>query len=88
VRPGGHLYLTVETQDDEAIDRAFAHNAAKGLPAVRGEIIEGDTAGYHYYPAREQVVRWLTAERLELAAEAFDQESGWGYLHFLVRDPA
>jgi SAM-dependent methyltransferase len=87
VRPGGHLYLTVETQDDEAIDEAFADNAAKRLPAVRGEIVEGDTAGYHYYPGRDQVVRWLAAEGLELVAEAFDQESGWGYLHFLVRDP-
>ena len=86
VRPGGHLYLTVETQDDEAIDGAFADNKAKGLPAVRGEIVEGDTAGYHYYPGRDQVVRWLTAEGLDLVADAFDQESGWGYLHFLVRD--
>ena len=86
VRPGGHLYLTVETQDDEAIDGAFADNKAKGLPAVRGEIVEGDTAGYHYYPGRDQVVRWLTAEGLDVVADAFDQESGWGYLHFLVRD--
>jgi SAM-dependent methyltransferase len=87
VRPGGHLYLTVETQDDQAIDEAFADNTAKGLPAVRGEIVEGDTAGYHYYPGRDQVVRWLVAEGLDLVAEAFDQESGWGYLHLLVRDP-
>jgi SAM-dependent methyltransferase len=88
VRPGGHLYLTVETQEDEAIDGAYGDNTAKGLPAVRGEIVEGDTAGYHYYPGRDQVARWFTAEGLDLVAEAFDQESGWGYLHFLVRDPA
>lgn len=87
VRPGGHLYLTVETQGDEAIDAAFADNTAKRLPVVRGEMIEGDSAGYHYYPGREQVLRWLDAEGLALVAEAFDQESGWGYLHFLVRDP-
>jgi len=87
VRPGGHLYLTVETQDDEAIDGAFADNTAKGLPAVRGEIVEGDPAGYHYYPSREQILRWLAAEGLVVVEEAFDQESGWGYLHFLVRAP-
>jgi len=87
VRRGGHLYLTVETQDDEAIDGAFADNTANGLPAVRGEIVEGDTAGYHYYPSREQVLRWLAAEGLDVVEEAFDQESGWGYLHFLVRTP-
>ncbi len=86
VRPGGHLYLTVETQDDEAIDAAFADCTAKGLPVVRGEMIEGDSAGYHYYPGRDQVLRWLDDEGLDLVAEAFDQEAGWGYLHFLVRD--
>ena len=87
VRPGSHLYLTVETQDDESIDGAFAANTAQGLPVVRGEIVEGDTAGYHYYPGRDQVLRWLATEGLEVVADAFDQESGWGYLHFLVRDP-
>jgi SAM-dependent methyltransferase len=86
VRPGGHLYLTVEHQGDEVIDRAFAQNTARGLPVVRGEIVEGDTAGYHYYPGRDQVMRWLDAEGLEVVAEAFDQEPGWGYLHLLLRD--
>ena len=85
VRPGGHLYLTVETQDDETIDAVFAENRAKGLPAVRGEIVEGDTAGYHYYPGREQVLLWLDAEGLELIEEGFDQEEGWGYWHLLLR---
>jgi ubiquinone/menaquinone biosynthesis C-methylase UbiE len=60
VRPGAHIYLTVEETDDGAIDTAFEATRAQGLPAVRGEIIEGDTAGYHYYPGREQVLRWLT----------------------------
>ncbi len=87
VRAGGHLYLTVETHDDGTIDSAFAIGTAKGLPIVRGEIIDGDTAGYHYSPGRDQVVSWLTHEGLAVVAEAFDQESGWGYLHFLVRDP-
>jgi SAM-dependent methyltransferase len=85
VRPRGHLYITVETQDDDDIDAAFAANTAQGLPAVRGEIIEGDTAGYHYYPSREQVLRWLDAEGLDVVDEAFDQEEGWGYWHLLLR---
>ena len=85
VRPGGHLYLTVEEKDDETIDTAFAASQATGLPAVRGEVLEGDTAGYHYYPGRHQVVRWLAAEGLEVLAEAFDQEVDWGYRHLLVR---
>ncbi|HUP54283.1 MAG TPA: class I SAM-dependent methyltransferase [Methylomirabilota bacterium] len=85
VRPGGHLYVTVETVDDADIDAALAQNAAKGLPAVRGEIIEGDTAGYHFYPGREQVVRWLGAAGLQVVDEGFDQEDGWGYWHLLLR---
>ena len=85
VRPGGHLYLTVEEIDTAAIDAAFADSTARGLPAIRGEVIEGDTAGYHYYPARDQVMRWLDAEGLDVAAEDFDQEDGWGYRHLLLR---
>lgn len=85
VRPGGHLYLTVEEIDEAVIDAAFADSTAKGLPAVRGEVIEGDTAGYHYYPGRERVMQWLDAEGLKLVAEGFDQEDGWGYRHLLLR---
>lgn len=88
VRPGGHIYLTVETQDDADIDAAYADNRAKGLPAVRGEIIEGDTAGYHYYPGRERVLGWLEVDGLQVVDEGFDQEDGWGYWHLLLRTPA
>ena len=65
-----------------------AHVAAlsrAGLPAVRGEVTEGDVAGYHYYPGRKQVVDWFAAEHLEVLDEAFKQEDGWGYRHFLLR---
>jgi SAM-dependent methyltransferase len=85
VRPGGHVYLTVEELDPADIDAAAADNRAKGLPAVHGEVIEGDTAGYHYYPGRDQVLAWLAAEGLEVVVEAFDQEDGWGYWHLLLR---
>ena len=86
VRPGSHLYLTVEEIDDAEIDAAFGEAQAQRLPAVRGEVIEGDVAGYHFYPGREQVTRWFDAEGLDVVAEAFDQEDGWGYRHWLVRD--
>ena len=85
VRPGGHLYLTVEEVDESDIDAAFAEAQSRGVPAVRGEITEGDVAGYHYYPGREQVLLWFEAEGLDVVAEAFDQEDGWGYRHWLVR---
>jgi SAM-dependent methyltransferase len=86
VRPGGHLYMTVEETDEAEIDAAFAAGQAHGLPIVRGEIVEGNTAGYHYYPGREAVLAWFDAEGLDVVAEGFDQEDGWGYRHWLLRD--
>jgi ubiquinone/menaquinone biosynthesis C-methylase UbiE len=86
VRRGGSLYLTVEEVADGEIDAAYADSSAKGMPTIRGEIIEGDTAGYHYYPGREQVRRWLAPEGLDLVTEAFDQQEDWGYWHLLLRD--
>lgn len=85
IRASGHLYLTVEEGDDSEIDAGFADATAKGLPAVRGEVIEGDTAGYHYYPGRDRVLHWLDAEGLDVVAEGYDQEDGWGYRHLLLR---
>ena len=90
VRPAGHMYLTVEELRDDLMDAAFAGLSARGLPAVRGEVVEGDVAGYHYYPGRERVLGWLAAEGLTVVHEA--DETGpngeWGYRHFLVRTPA
>jgi SAM-dependent methyltransferase len=85
LRPGGLLYMTVEEADESVIDEAYAALSRAGLPAVRGEVTEGDVAGYHYYPGRKQVVDWFAAEHLEVLDEAFKQEDGWGYRHFLLR---
>ncbi len=41
VRPGGPIYLTVEEVGQPEVDRAFESMSARGLPAVRGEIVEG-----------------------------------------------
>jgi SAM-dependent methyltransferase len=85
IPPGGHLYLTVEVVDDTEIDAAFADAAARGWPVVHGEVIEGDTAGYHFYPRPEQVSAWLDAAGFDVVAEGYDQEDGWGYRHLLLR---
>jgi hypothetical protein len=71
VRPGGVLYLTVEKVEQTEIDQAFQDLSARGLPAVRGEILEGDVAGYHYYPGRDQAVEWFGRERLAIVDEGF-----------------
>jgi SAM-dependent methyltransferase len=87
LRPtGGPLYLTLEEVDDEAeLDEAFAALQATGLPAVRGELIDGDTGGYHFYPGRTQALAWLADAGFDLVDEAFDQQDGWAYRHFLLR---
>jgi cyclopropane fatty-acyl-phospholipid synthase-like methyltransferase len=85
VRPGAHLFLTVEEIDEGDIESAFVDMQQRGLPAVRGEVIEGDVAGYHYYPGRAQVLTWLATEGLEVVEEDFEQQAGWGYRHLLVR---
>ena len=64
LRPGGHLYLTVEEVDDQALEEAFADASARGLPVVRGELA-GEGAGYHYYPSRDQVAAWLEEAGLQ-----------------------
>jgi ubiquinone/menaquinone biosynthesis C-methylase UbiE len=87
VRPGGHAYLTLEETDDAALEEAYRQARSRGWPSVRGEVIEGDTAGYHYYPGREQALGWLTDAGFELVDEAFDQQDGYGYRHLLLRRP-
>ena len=85
VRPGGHLYMTVEEIDETDIDAAWVENQRRALPTVRGEVIDGDVAGYHYYPGRDRVRGWLSAEGLEIVDDATDQEDGWAYWHLLLR---
>jgi ubiquinone/menaquinone biosynthesis C-methylase UbiE len=85
VRPGGLLYLTVEEIAESKVSQAFELLTSCGLPAVRGEVTEGNVAGYHYYPGRDRVIDWLGAEGLEIIGEDFRQEDGWGYRHFLLR---
>jgi cyclopropane fatty-acyl-phospholipid synthase-like methyltransferase len=88
VRAGGHLYLTVEEVDDAVLDAAHASLSARGFPAVRGEIVEGDVAGYHYYPGRDRVLAWIAAEGLEVVTEEYvHARDAWGYRHFLLRSP-
>jgi ubiquinone/menaquinone biosynthesis C-methylase UbiE len=85
LRPGGHLYFTVEEIDEPIIDRAFAEGSALGLPLVRGERIDEGAAGYHFYPGRERVNRWLDEAGFDAVEEGHNQGHGYGYHHRLVR---
>ena len=82
LRPGGHLYLTVEQVDDEELDRELAEATARGLPVVRGE---ESRDGYHYYPSREQVGYWMEEGMLVVVSEDYSPGDGYGYLHLLAR---
>ena len=84
VRPGGHIYLTVEEVPETVLDDALADLSGRGLPVVRGEVIEGDVAGYHYYPGRRQVARWLEAEGLAIVEQDTEAHEGWAYWHLLL----
>jgi SAM-dependent methyltransferase len=85
LKPGTYLYLTLEESEPAAIDAAFDHQSAAGLPTVRGEVIEGDTGGYHYYPGRDQALAWLADAGFEPVDEDVDQQDGWGYRHLILR---
>jgi ubiquinone/menaquinone biosynthesis C-methylase UbiE len=67
VRPGGLLYLTVEEIGPSAIDAAFEALSREGKPAVRGEVVKGDVAGYHYYPGRDNQQGLTANARLDAA---------------------
>lgn len=88
LRPGALFYLTVEELNEADIDEAAATQSAQGLPTVRGEVVEGDTAGYHYYPGREQALAWLAEAGFTVVDEDLDWQDDWGYRHLLARGPS
>jgi SAM-dependent methyltransferase len=85
LRPGGHLYLTVELTDEQALERSFADATARGLPVVRGEMAEKDA--YHYYPPPDQVRAWTREAGLVTVEEDRSPGDGYAYLHLLLQAP-
>jgi SAM-dependent methyltransferase len=79
LRPGGHLYLTVELIDEQELERVFAEAVANGLPVVRGEHTSRG-GGYHYYPSLEQVAAWVRDAWLE----PLEDGVGDDYYHLLA----
>jgi cyclopropane fatty-acyl-phospholipid synthase-like methyltransferase len=84
VRPAGHLFMTVEEISDAEIEEAFDEAQRAGSPAIRGEDIEGDTAGSHSYPGRERALSWIADAGFSVVDEAYDQQDGWGYRNLLL----
>ena len=79
LRPGGHLYLTVELLDEQELERVFAEATASGLPVVRGEHTSPG-GGYHSYPPLDQVAAWVR----DAGLESLDSGIGDDYYHLLA----
>jgi SAM-dependent methyltransferase len=79
LRPGAPLYLTVELAVAAEVEAAYRAALEDGLPVLPGEWLE--RGGYHYYPSRDQVDRWLAGAGLEILDEAIGDE----YLHLVTR---
>ena len=84
-RPDGLLYLTVQELGQRHLEQAYQSLSARGLPAVPGELVEGDAPWYHYFPGRDQVVGWFGQQGLAIIDEGFRRGNGWGHRHFLLR---
>jgi len=87
LRPGGHLYLTVELVASDEVQVATEEARAAGLPVVEGEVIWRDPEPYyHHYPPIAQVRMWLSGAGFEVVDEL---EGPWGegyaYYHVLAR---
>jgi ubiquinone/menaquinone biosynthesis C-methylase UbiE len=85
VPPGEHVYLTLEQIERDQIEEAFAEASAAGLPVVLGEVIVGDTGGYHHYAERDRVSGWLADAGLQVVDEEDEWLDGYGYRHLFLR---
>ena len=85
IREEAHLYLTSEQVDRSQLERAFDEASAAGIPVIFGDRLDAATGGYHHYPAREQVHRWLDDAKLLVIDEVDEDLGDYGYRHILCR---
>lgn len=79
MKRNGPLYFTVELIEAKERDHAYREGQKQGLPVVEGEYAH--EGYYHYYPALEQVRRWVS----QMSFSAIEEGEGDGYQHFLVQ---
>ena len=83
LRPGGHLYMTVELVSQRELEKAFADATERGLPVMQGEnVFRG---GYHFYPPIPQVVAWIDEAGLQVVEDGHSDHGSYGYHHLLAR---
>lgn len=84
LRSGGSVYLTVEEVDGAEVAARNLDARSEGFPVVDGEVIERSTGGYHFYPDRERVERWLADAGFAIIDQADEALDGYGYHHMLM----
>ena len=84
LRPGGYLYFTVETIDEQEIADVYAEAIAAGLPVVYGEHTRRG-GGYHHYPSLERVDGWVREAGLHVLEDDRSEGDGYGYYHLLTQ---
>ena len=77
-RSGASLYVTVELTHPDELRKANEAARVAGRPVVEGELDDG--VGYHYYPSRARVLRWLRDAGLTIGDEAEADD----YWHLLL----
>jgi SAM-dependent methyltransferase len=83
LRPGGHLYMTVELVSEGELEKAFADATERGLPVVQGEnVFRG---GYHFYPPIPQAGAWIDEAGLQVVEDGHSDHGSYGYHHLLAR---
>jgi ubiquinone/menaquinone biosynthesis C-methylase UbiE len=85
LRPNGHLLLSLEEIEQGTIDEAYSIADHEGTHAIHGEVTEGDTAGYHFYPGRERINRWLAEGGFLMVEDVDEWLDDYGYRHALLR---
>ena len=47
--------------------------------------MEGDVAGYHFYPTRDRVRGWIASADMAITEERYERaEDDWGYRHLYL----
>lgn len=89
LKPGRHLYFTVELAAEQDIEKAFIEGRQTGLPILFGEWAQeggyhdvwAQDGFYHFYPKIEQVKDWLGQSGFQQIGEMVVDI----YHHFLAR---
>lgn len=85
LRPGGHLYLTVEEIERREIDAGFEQAMATGLPGRPRRADRGRHSRVSLLPGSRSSARMADRSRFGVVNQADEWLDGYGYHHLLLR---